>query len=73
MSCLHFIWKYLPFNWEIPIEVWSSIVTAAIGFLGVYMAAHPPQPKRKREKMVLQNLFPRFGRYDHCDDVAAKS
>jgi hypothetical protein len=57
MSCLHFIWKCLPFNWEIPIEVWSSIVTAAIGFLGVYMAAHPPNQREKGGKWFYKISF----------------
>lgn len=47
----------LPFNWGIPIAVWISLVTAAIGFLGVYMAAHPPTTEQTRQKWFYKGAF----------------
>lgn len=51
------MWKCLPFSWGIPIPVWISIAGAAIGFLGVYMAAHPPDKDEIGKKRFYKITF----------------
>lgn len=52
------VWKWLlPYNWNVPIPVWLSIMAMATGFLGVYMAAHPPAQEEKKKKLFYKISF----------------
>jgi len=42
---------------QVPIPVWVAVLTAFIGFIGVYMAAHPPAPQEKQKKWCYKISF----------------